>query len=106
MLGDDVLDDRPAFSQDQVAILNNRRDPHRVQGLVVVGREPVVVAAVIELERVVEPQFLAQPDDAFGLRNAQVVDGQHGGSPEVRAQPGRAGSSVSRNLRALARVSR
>ena len=38
----------------------------------------VVRAAIIELALVIEPQLLGEPDDAFGLRQAQVVDGQHG----------------------------
>jgi hypothetical protein len=54
-----------------------------VERLVFVGRQAVVGAAGVELAVVFDPQLLGEPDDAFGLRQAQVVDGQHGGALSV-----------------------
>jgi hypothetical protein len=78
---DDIVADRAALAQYQVAIGDHRGDPHRVQRLVCVGGQAIVGAAVVKLELVVQPQFLAQPDDPFALGNPQVVDSQHGVSP-------------------------
>ncbi len=83
---DEVVADRAAFPQHEVAVGDHRRDPHGMQRLVFVGREPVVRAPLVELEQVVELQLLAQPYDAFGLRRVQVMNREHGRafSPEIR----------------------
>ena len=75
--GADVVADRAALAQHQVAVGDHRGDPHRVQRLVIIGGEAVVRPPLVALERVVEPQLLAQPHDPFGLGDPQVVNRQH-----------------------------
>ena len=73
----EVAADCAALAQHQVTVLDHRRNPHRVERLVLVGCHSVVGTTIVELELVVEPQLFAQPDDAFGSRAAQMVDDEH-----------------------------
>src|SRR6185437_11067670 len=79
----DVVADRAALAENEAAVDDHRGDAHRVQRLVFIGRESIVRPPLVALERVVDAQFLAQPDDALGLRNPQVMNCQHVGRAPV-----------------------
>src|SRR5262245_32802697 len=72
-----VIADRSALTQHEIAVGDHGGDPHRVERLVIVRRESIVSSARVALEFIIEPQLLTQPDDAFGLRDPKVVNGQH-----------------------------
>src|SRR5262249_23504050 len=72
-----VIANRSALAQHEIPVGDHRSDPHRMQRLVLVGCETVVGSTVVTLELVIEFELLAEPDDAFGLRDPQMVNGQH-----------------------------
>ena len=58
----EIAADNAALAQHQVAVLDHRRDAHRVKRLVFVRRHAVVDAPIIELELVIEPQLFTEPN--------------------------------------------
>ena len=79
--GEDVVNHRTGLGQQHIPIGDNRRGAQRVQCLEFGWRQVGYRIADVVLERVADVQLLAEPDDAFRLRFAQVVDCQHGDSP-------------------------
>src|SRR5436305_8871978 len=74
---DEVLHDGAGFAEHQLSIRDDRRRANRMQGLVLRRREARARIPLVALELIVKPELLAQPDDALGLRPAEVMDGQH-----------------------------
>ncbi len=78
----DVVDDGAGFGQHEIAVRDHGRRPDRVQRLVVGRRQHGDGIAGIALQLVGNAKLLAKPDDAFGLRLAEVMDDEHGDSCE------------------------
>ena len=76
---DDVFNDGARFSQNQIAIGNDRRSAQRMQRLQLGRRQNGDRVALVALEFIRHAQLFAKPDDSLGLRFSKMVDGQHGG---------------------------
>ena len=72
----DVLNDRAGFGENGIAVLNDGRRRSRMQRQEFRWRQPIW-ATPVPLELVRKAQFLHQPHDTVGLRNAEMVDGYH-----------------------------
>ena len=74
----DVVDNRAGFGEHQIAIGNDGRGTDRMQRLVLRRRQHGDGITGIALQLVGDLQLLAEPDDALGLRFAEMMDGEHG----------------------------
>ncbi len=72
----DVFNDRTGFGENRIAVLNDGRRCSRMQRQEIRWRQPIW-ATPVPLELVRKTQFLHQPHDTVGLRNAEMVDGYH-----------------------------
>jgi len=81
---DDVLDNGAGFGEHDIAVGYDRRRTDRMQRLVVGRRQHGCGVARIAFEFIRNFQLLAEPDDALGLRFAEMVDGEHEGPPPAR----------------------
>ena len=98
----DVLEDRGRLGEDAAVVLDDRRRRRRMQRHVL-GRLQAVGPALVPDELVREPELLHQPDDAIGLRDPEVVDGEHGGECTLGVEGGRRWPGISRPSRSIQR---
>jgi len=93
VLDDDVFDDRGRLGQQQITVLDQRSRAQRMQRLQLRRREEGDGVARAMPKLVGKPQFFAEPDDAFGLGMAEVMDSEHG----VSRVEGAEGASAAAN---------
>jgi len=77
VLRDDVLDDGRRLGQNQIAIGDDRRGAERVEGPEFRRRQTGDGIARVVLQLVVNPEFLAEPDDPLRLRHTKMMNYQH-----------------------------
>jgi hypothetical protein len=74
----DVFDDGAGFRQHHIAIGDDGRRSDSMQRFIVRRRQHGLGIPRVALQLVGNLQLLAEPDDALGLRLAEMMDGKHG----------------------------
>src|ERR1700722_12259965 len=77
MPDDDVLDDSGRFSEQQVAILDQRCGAERMQRSELGRRKARDCVAPVAPRWVGNAQLSAEPGDTLGLRVAEIMDREH-----------------------------
>jgi hypothetical protein len=85
-----IFNDCGGLAKYQIAVSDHRRRSRRMERTVRFRREAGHGIALVANKLIVEAKFLAEPHDAIGLGNPQMVDCDHLTSPQYLKLAGRA----------------